>query len=103
MVTLIIAEKPAAAQKLAEALADGKPSKKAEGGVSYYEFSNGGKEYIIAAAVGHLYGLAQKVKKSGTPVFDIEWLPAYECRRVVIIQRSILCFSKSVEELRSSS
>src|SRR3989338_1813294 len=76
--TLIIAEKPAAAQKIAEALADGKASKKSESGVSYYELSHKGKDIFVASAVGHLYGLAQKEKKSGTPVFDIEWLPAYE-------------------------
>ena len=68
--TLIIAEKPAAAQKIAEALADGKASKKSESGVSYYELSHKGKDIFVASAVGHLYGLRQKEKRSGTPAFD---------------------------------
>ena len=76
--TLIITEKPAAAKKIAESLADGKPIKEG-GSVPHYSLTHGKEDIIVACAVGHLYGLAEKDKKSGQfPVFDIEWKPASE-------------------------
>ncbi len=80
MVELIITEKPKAAQRIAEALADGKAIKKGEKGVSYYEITRGNKDIIVGCAVGHLFGLAEKEKKRGMryPVFDVEWKPTYE-------------------------
>ncbi len=77
MVTLIIAEKPNVARKIAYALAEGKPVRKTIGKVSYYEFTRDGKRVIVAPAVGHLFSLAPKVKTYGYPVFDIEWVPVY--------------------------
>ena len=72
---LIITEKPNAASKIAAALAEGKPVKKGEKGVPYYDITYGKKDIIVACAVGHLYTVAEKDKKSGWtyPVFDIEW------------------------------
>jgi DNA topoisomerase I len=76
MKELIISEKPAAAKKLAEALADGKALKKNVKGVPYYEITRKGKDIVIGCAVGHLYGLAEKDKKGWKyPVFSVEWLP----------------------------
>lgn len=73
---LIITEKPNAAKKLAEALADGKPVKSGEKGVPYYKLTHGKKEIVVGCAVGHLFGLAEKEKKGFRyPVFDIEWIP----------------------------
>jgi DNA topoisomerase-1 len=77
MVTLIIAEKPNVARKIAYALAEGKPIRKTIGKVSYYEFTRDGKKIIVAPAVGHLFSLAPKTKTYGYPVFDIEWVPVY--------------------------
>ena len=77
MVTLIIAEKPNVARKIAYALAEGKPVRKTIGKVSYYEFTRDGKKVIVAPAVGHLFSLAPKTKTYGYPVFDIEWVPVY--------------------------
>uniref|UniRef100_UPI00262A312F DNA topoisomerase I n=1 Tax=Thermococcus sp. TaxID=35749 RepID=UPI00262A312F len=77
MVTLIIAEKPNVARKIAYALAEGKPVRKTIGKVSYYEFTRDGKRVIVAPAVGHLFSLAPKVKTYGYPIFDIEWVPVY--------------------------
>ncbi|WP_456366678.1 DNA topoisomerase I [Thermococcus sp.] len=77
MVTLIIAEKPNVARKIAYALAEGKPVRKTIGKVSYYEFTRDGKKIIVAPAVGHLFSLASKTKTYGYPVFDIEWVPVY--------------------------
>lgn len=77
---LIITEKPNASKRIAEALADGKPVKKAFKGVPYYELSHGRKDIVVGCAVGHLYGLAEKVKTKNFhyPVFDIEWKPNFE-------------------------
>lgn len=79
MYELIVTEKPAAAQKIAEALADGKPIKENVQGVPYYKITHGKKDIVVTCAVGHLYGLAEKVKKGWVfPVFDIEWKPVSE-------------------------
>ncbi|QDA31042.1 DNA topoisomerase I [Thermococcus indicus] len=77
MVTLIIAEKPNVARKIAYALAEGKPVRKTIGKVGYYEFTRDGERIIVAPAVGHLFSLAPKVKTYGYPIFDIEWVPVY--------------------------
>jgi DNA topoisomerase-1 len=78
MYELIITEKPNAAKKIADALADGKPVKKSVSKVPYYELSHSGKEIVVGCAVGHLYGLKQREKKVKIPVFDVEWIPTYE-------------------------
>ncbi len=79
MVELIITEKPKSAQRIAEALADGKPIKKKENGVTYYEITRGDKDIIVASSVGHLFGVAEKEKKGlRYPTFDVEWKPLYE-------------------------
>lgn len=79
MYELVITEKPAAAQKIAESLADGKPIKENYQGVPYYKLTHGKRDIVVACAVGHLYGLAEKEKKSWNfPVFDIEWKPVSE-------------------------
>ena len=59
---LLIAEKPSAALKIAAALADGKPTKKARKKVPYYELVHNGKKIVVCSAVGHLYTLAEKKK-----------------------------------------
>src|SRR3989344_4179393 len=81
MVELIITEKPNAAQRIAEALADGKPIKESKNGVPYYKITHGKHDIVVACAVGHLYGLAQKEGKRTFPVFDIEWRPAGESKK----------------------
>jgi len=82
MYELIICEKPNASKRIAEALADGKPIKENIKGVPYYKITHGKKDIIVACAVGHLYGLAEKEKKTWTfPIFDIKWKPAYEVNK----------------------
>ncbi len=77
--TLLITEKPQAAKKIAEALADGKAIKEAIQGVPYYRVTHKNEDIVVACAVGHLYGLAEKGKKTWKfPVFDIEWKPSSE-------------------------
>lgn len=73
---LIITEKPSAAEKIATALADTKPSKKNNSGVPYYELTHKGKPIVVACAVGHLYTVTEKDKSKGWtyPMFDIKWV-----------------------------
>jgi DNA topoisomerase-1 len=74
--TLIITEKPAAAQKIAYALSSS-ARKLAESGVPYYELTRDNKKIVVACAVGHLFTLTQKEKRGTFPVFDLEWKPNY--------------------------
>lgn len=79
---LIITEKPNAAQRIASALCDGKPVKKSENSVPYYLITHNNKDIVVACAVGHLYGVAEKKDKSWNyPVFDVEWKPSYELNK----------------------
>ncbi|MFH0835619.1 MAG: DNA topoisomerase I [Candidatus Micrarchaeota archaeon] len=78
---LIITEKPSVARKLADALGGKGAKTKMHGGVSYFEIPKNGDVLFIAPAVGHLYGLTQKKKGSGYPVFDIEWAPTSETEK----------------------
>ncbi len=83
MTELIICEKPKAALKIAEALADKKPKKEVyQKKVPYYSLKHSGKDIIVGSAVGHLFGLAESGKKGWTyPVFDIEWKPIFETQK----------------------
>ncbi len=77
MDTLIIAEKPSVALRVATALGGGKAlQKRTAEKVSYYEIK--GKETVyIAAAVGHLFTIRQKDKERGYPTLEVEWAPSY--------------------------
>ncbi len=89
-VQLIICEKPNAALKVAEALADKKPIKKSIGKVSYYELIHNGKKILVGCAVGHLYGLAEKDKKKGWsyPTFSYEWKPSYQVSKSALFSKA---------------
>jgi len=54
MYELIITEKPAAANKIATALADGKAIKENLHGAPYYKITSGNKDIIVTCAVGDL-------------------------------------------------
>jgi len=73
MTELIIAEKPNAAKKIAEALADGKVTKNNQNGAPYYNIRHDGDSIIVACAVGHLYTVAPKKRSYHYPQFDILW------------------------------
>ncbi|MAG91124.1 DNA topoisomerase I [Candidatus Woesearchaeota archaeon] len=91
MYELIITEKPAAAKKLAESLADGKPIKENNQGVPYYKVTHGNRDIVVACAVGHLYGLAEREKKGWSfPVFDIEWKPVSETSKSAAFTKKYL-------------
>jgi len=91
MYELIITEKPNAAKKIAEALADGKPIKESVNGVPYYKITHGKKDLVVACAVGHLFGLAQHSGKKGDfPVFDVEWVPNSELSKSAAFSKKYL-------------
>src|SRR5438445_603290 len=79
--TLIIAEKPDASRRIAEAIADRKPTVHENNGVNYYEFTVKGKKHFCVPAVGHLFVINPvKKKKPGRweySVFDLEWTHTY--------------------------
>ena len=59
---LIITEKPSAANKIANALADKKAVKKSDNKVPYYLITHNGKQIVVVCAVGHLYTVTEKIK-----------------------------------------
>jgi len=71
---LIIAEKPKAASKIAQAL--GISSRKVLGRVPIWEGFFKGRKAIVAPAAGHLFSLATNEK--GYPVFNYFWVPRWE-------------------------
>lgn len=95
---LIITEKPAAAKKIASALADGKLESKKTGTVASYWLTRGGKRIAVACAVGHLYNLEGVEKRDGKkvkarytyPVLEVQWKPAYEVAKQSAFTRKYL-------------
>ncbi len=80
--TLIITEKPDAANRIASALdAEGKAKKKSEQGVPFYTAKRG-RDIVVVPALGHLYTVAG-IKRGGRsfPVFDFRWVPRYLAER----------------------
>ncbi|HLN46334.1 MAG TPA: DNA topoisomerase I [Candidatus Sulfotelmatobacter sp.] len=80
--TLIITEKPDAAVRVAMALdVNGKPKRKVQNGVPYYE-ANRDKNLVIVPALGYLYTVAsEKTGRAEYPVFDFRWVPLYLAQR----------------------
>lgn len=77
MTVLILAEKPTAAKRIAEALAEGPLKTLTKRGISYYEFSRNGKSHLAVPSVGHLFGLAPTRRRWEYPVFDVTWKERY--------------------------
>jgi DNA topoisomerase-1 len=80
--TLIITEKPDAAQRIASALdEEEKPRKMEENGVPYY-VAQCDKRIVIVPAVGHLYTVAAENKERNLyPIFDFKWVPRHIAER----------------------
>lgn len=90
MYALMIAEKPSVAQKIAQSLADGEAERFEDNGVKYYRFDKNGREHVVVSAVGHLYGLKQKIKGWKYPVFEIGWVPAADISKGAEFSRKYL-------------
>lgn len=76
--TLIISEKPDAATRIAQALAEGKVDKVGSKGAYWLEFQRMGRKHVCVPAVGHLFAL-NSIKGNGWeyPDFNVEWVPTY--------------------------
>jgi DNA topoisomerase-1 len=70
---LVIAEKPRAAEKIANAL--GKAVKRRVFNIPIWIVYHMEKTYVVASAAGHLYTLDTDEK--GYPVFNYKWVPRY--------------------------
>ena len=103
--TLVICEKPDAARRVADALSGGTSRSFAVEGVEARRFSWRGEEYVVCAAQGHLYAVADPFgERTVYPVFDAEWWQsdrveersASAGRRVAAIRRLALGASRLV-------
>lgn len=72
---LVLAEKPKAARKIAEALSPRFEIQKFNN-IPYYVIKRNDSTIIVASAVGHLYTL--HTNSPGYPVFEYIWIPAYK-------------------------
>ena len=80
--TLIVTEKPAAANKIAAALDSyGQAERIVDNGVPYYRAYNNG-DLVVVPAIGHLYTVAsEKKRERGYPIFNCTWVPRYLVER----------------------
>ncbi|MCL4437311.1 MAG: DNA topoisomerase I [Thaumarchaeota archaeon] len=77
--TLVICEKPDAAQRIADALKEGDLKQSSYGRVKTFTLTYRGRRYVICSALGHLYSIGDPSQKRHIyPVFDVEWFPAYK-------------------------
>ena len=90
MTTLIISEKPNAAQRIASALSDGPMEKERRGKAVWFQIKIDGKRVLVVPAVGHLYNLKQKGEGWNYPVFETEWLPSYEVSKASAFSKAYL-------------
>jgi len=76
--TLIVTEKPDAAQRIAEALdSKGKPKKAEEKTVPYF-MANRDKPLVVVPALGHLYTVVHEHgRRNYYPVFNFKWAPRH--------------------------
>jgi len=83
--TMIITEKPTAAERIASALSDESGLKKHEkNGVPYYEHRFEEENFITVPAIGHLYTVAARssiLTQDIYPIFNLSWLPKYAVSR----------------------
>ncbi|MFB6077064.1 MAG: DNA topoisomerase, partial [Candidatus Nanohaloarchaea archaeon] len=76
MTTLMVAEKPKVAKRLADALGD--YTVEENRGVKNYVLETDIGEVVVAPAVGHIFTLEQSDGEWTYPVFDVEWVPSFE-------------------------
>ena len=76
--TLIVTEKPVAAERIAKALdRQGKPKKLQEKGVPYF-VANRDRTLVVVPAIGHLYTIVHKTgTRNNYPVFNFQWTPRH--------------------------
>ena len=100
MAELIIAEKPNAAKKIAEALGDKLPKKQSKNQVPYYELTHNGKLIYVACAVGHLFTVSSPKKTYNYPQFDTIWVENYKTNKQAAYTKN---YVKTLKELSKIS
>ena len=83
--TLILTEKPQAAEKIAIAL--GSPRRYVENRVTYFELQRNDKKILVASAVGHLFRLNYIKGQTGFPIFNLEWIPSHTQKKSAFTKR----------------
>jgi len=73
----ILCEKPSAALRIAQALAEGEVVRREKKGVPYYELRVNGKEAVVVPSLGHLFTLKNSRPFRDYPLYDVEWVPSY--------------------------
>ena len=100
---LIISEKPNAAKKIAEALADKNLKSNKSGKVTYFTLEHDGKQITVVPAVGHLFNLKSTDKGWTYPSFGMDWLPSYEVSKGAAFTKPYVSLikklSKSADEI----
>ena len=83
--TMIVTEKPTAAERIASALSGGSGfSRHEENGVPYFEHEYEGNRLITVPAVGHLYTVATRssnLTRDMYPIFNVSWVPKHKVNR----------------------
>ena len=75
--TLVICEKPTAAQRVSAALSGGSFRSEQVEGTTVYRFSREGSDFVVCSAQGHVYGVSDPSDERAVyPVFDVEWYPS---------------------------
>jgi len=75
--TLVVCEKPDAAKRISEALAETAVQTLQVEGAQVFRFRRADEEFVVGAALGHIYGVWDPFDERGVyPVFDVEWFPA---------------------------
>ena len=102
--TMIITEKPTAAERIASALSDGSGfTKREKNRIPYYEHSFDGKRLITVPAIGHLYTVAARsfvLTRDVYPIFDLSWVPKY---KVAKDDRNIKRFISLISEIAENA
>jgi len=75
--TLVVCEKPDVARRISESLAETPVERLRVEGTEVLRFKRGGEEFVVGAALGHIYGVSDPFHDRGVyPVFDVEWYPS---------------------------
>lgn len=101
--TLIIAEKPDAARRIAKAIGDKKPKVVKKREIAYYEFTVNKRKHVCVPAVGHLFVLTPSKNHSPKgwtyPVFNLEWIPTYTKKGTAWTEK----YFKNIQELAKNA
>ncbi len=92
--TLVICEKPDAARRVAEALGES-PEHYKIGYSEVFLVERGEKRYVICSSLGHLYTVADLVKRRSIyPAYDVEWVPISQAEKSARIAERIRVISE---------